>query len=150
MIYINDHWESASTLDKCLNLVREYNKELAAKIVELLPVHTDEEYDELENELEKSDSYLRDAEDEVDRLQEQVDNLNEEISDLEKLLKEGKVTKDKIKLTTNESVDWAILKYKDLREGYHISDEDWIELLNLLDYEVEEKEISDEEMEELC
>lgn len=150
MIYINDHWESASTLDKCLNLVREYNKELAAKIVELLPVHTDEEYDELENELEKSDSYLRDAEDEVDRLQEQVDNLNEEISDLEKLLEEGKVTKDKIKLTTNESVDWAILKYKDLREGYQISDEDWIELLNLLDYEVEEKEISDEEMEELC
>lgn len=150
MIYINDHWESASTLDKCLNLVREYNKELAAKIVELLPIHTDEEYDELENELEKSDSYLRDAEDEVDRLQEQVDNLNEEISDLEKLLEEGKVTKDKIKLTTNESVDWAILKYKDLREGYQISDEDWIKLLNLLDYEIEEKEISDEEMEELC
>lgn len=150
MIYINDHWESVSILDKCLNLVREYNKELAAKIVELLPVHTDEEYDELENELEKSDSYLRDAEDEVDRLQEQVDNLNEEISDLEKLLEEGKVTKDKIKLTTNESVNWAILKYKDLREGYQISDEDWIELLNLLDYEIEEKEISDEEMEELC
>ena len=90
MIYINDHWESASTLDKCLNLVREYNKELAAKIVELLPVHTDEEYDELECELEKSDGYLRDAEDEVDRLQEQVDDLNEEISDLEHLLKECK------------------------------------------------------------
>ncbi len=89
MIYINDHWESASTLDKCLNLVREYNKELAAKIVELLPVHTDEEYDELECELEKFDGYLRDAEDEVDRLQEQVDDLNEEVSDLEHLLKEG-------------------------------------------------------------
>ena len=82
MIYINDHWESASTLDECLNLVREYNKELATKIVELLPVHTDEEYYELEKELEKSDGYLRDAEDEVDRLQEQVDDLNEEISDL--------------------------------------------------------------------
>lgn len=83
MIYINDHWESASTLNECLNLVGEYNKELAAKIVELLPVHTDEEYYELEKELEKSDGYLRDAEDEVDRLQEQVDDLNEEISDLE-------------------------------------------------------------------
>ena len=44
---------------------------------------TDEEYYELEKELEKSDCYLRDAEDEVDRLQEQVDDLNEEISDLE-------------------------------------------------------------------
>ena len=82
MIYINDHWESISTLDECLNLVREYNKELGAKIVELLPVHTDEEYYELENELKKSDDYLRDAEDEVDRLQEKVDDLNEEISDL--------------------------------------------------------------------
>lgn len=83
MIYINDHWESASTLNECLNLVREYNKELAAKIVELLPVYTDEDYYEVEKELKKSDDYLRDAEDEVDRLQEQVDELNEEISDLE-------------------------------------------------------------------
>lgn len=82
MIYIDNHWESVSTLDKCLSLVREYNKELAAKIVELLPVHTDDEYYELENELNESDGYLRDAEDEVDRLQEQVDDLNERIYDL--------------------------------------------------------------------
>lgn len=151
MIYINDHWESASTLDECLNLVREYNNELAAKIVELLPVHTDEDYYELEKELKKSDDYLRDAEDEVDRLQEQVDDLNEEVSDLEKLLKEGKVTKDKIKLTTNESGDWAILKYKDFkREGHQIREYDWIDLLEYLGYKIEDKEISDEEMEELC
>ena len=83
MIYIDDHWESASTLNECLHLIREYNKELATKIVELLPVHTEEEYYELEKELKKSDDCLRDAEDEVDRLQEQVDDLNEEISDLE-------------------------------------------------------------------
>ena len=83
MIYINGYWELPSTLDKCINLVGEYNKELAAKIVELFPIHTDEEYDELERELKKFDEYLRDAEDEVDRLQEQVDDLNEEISDLE-------------------------------------------------------------------
>lgn len=83
MIYINDYWESVSTLDKCINLVEKYNKELAAKIVELLPVHTDEEYYDLQNELKKSDDYLRNAEDEVDRLQEQVDDLNEKISDLE-------------------------------------------------------------------
>lgn len=151
MIYINNNWESVSTLDKCLNLVGEYNKELAAKIVELLPVHIDEEYYELEKELEKSDGYLRDTEDEVDRLQEQVDDLNEEISDLENLLKEGKVTKDKIKLTTKESGDWEILKYKDFkREGHQISDDDWIDLLKCLGYETEDKEISDKEMEKLC
>lgn len=151
MIYINDHWESASTLDKCLNLVREYNKELATNIVELFPVHTDEEYYELERELEKSDDYLRDAEDEVDRLQEQVDDLNEEVSDLEHLLKEGEVTKDKIILTTNESGDWAILEYKDFKlEGHQIREYDWIDLLEYLGYKIEDKEISDEEMEELC
>ena len=55
---------------------------------------TDEEYEELERELKKSDDYLRDAEDEIDRLHEQVDDLNEEISDLEKLLKEGKKNKN--------------------------------------------------------
>lgn len=151
MIYINDNWESASTLDECLNLVREYNKELATKIVELLPVHTEEEYYELEKELKKSDDYLRDAEDEVDRLQEQVDDLNEEVSDLEHLLKEGEVTKDKIILTTNESGDWAILEYKDFKlEGHQIKEYDWIDLLEYLGYKIEDKEISDEEMEELC
>lgn len=151
MIYINDHWESVSTLNECLNLVREYNKELAAKIVELLPVHTEEEYYELEKELKKSDDYLRDAEDEVDRLQEQVDDLNEEVSDLEHLLKEGEVTKDKIILTTNESGDLAILEYKDFKlEGHQIKEYDWIDLLEYLGYKIEDKEISDEEMEELC
>lgn len=151
MICINDHWESASTLDECLNLVREYNKELATKIVELLPVHTDEEYYELEKEIKKSDDYLRDAEDEVDRLQEQVDDLNEEISDLEQLLKEEKIAKEKIKLTTNESGDWAILEYKDFKlEGHQIIEYDWIDLLEYLGYKIEDKEISDEEMEELC
>ena len=151
MIYINDNWESVSTLDKCINLVGKYNKELAAKIVELFPIHTDEEYDELERGLKKSDDYLRDAEDEVDRLQEQVDDLNEEVSDLELLLKEGKVIKDKIILTTNESGDWAILEYKDFKlEGHQIKEYDWIDLLEYLGYKIEDKEISDEEMEELC
>lgn len=159
MIYINNNWESVSTLDKCLNLVREYNKELAAKIVELLPVHTDEEYYELESELKKSDDYLRDAEDEVDRLQEQVDDLNEKISELEDysgLLQDRwertiKLMEDKIKLTSNESGDWSILKYKDFkREGHQIREYDWIDLLEYLGYKIEDKEISDEEMEELC
>lgn len=44
LIYINGHWESVSTLDQCIYLVEEYNKELATKI---LPVHTDDEYYEL-------------------------------------------------------------------------------------------------------
>lgn len=83
MIYINNCWEPVSTLDECIKLVREYNEELASKIEEMLPRHTDEEYDAIEEELESTTSYLQDAENEVDKLQEQVDNLNERIYDLE-------------------------------------------------------------------
>lgn len=83
MIYIDNHWEPVSTLDECMQLVREYNEELASKIEEMLPKHTDEEYDVLEEELEKTTGYLQDAEDEVDKLQEQIDDLNEIIYDLE-------------------------------------------------------------------
>lgn len=83
MIYINNHWEPVSTLDECMQLVREYNEELASKIEEMLPRHTDEEYDVIEEELEKTTGYLQDAEDEVDKLQEQIDDLNEVIYDLE-------------------------------------------------------------------
>lgn len=83
MIYINNHWEPVSTLDECIKLVREYNEELASKIEEMLPRHTDEEYDVIEEKLEKTTGYLQDAEDEVDKLQEQIDDLNEIIYDLE-------------------------------------------------------------------
>lgn len=83
MIYINNYWELISTLDECIKLVREYNEELASKIEEMLPKHTDEEYDVIEEELEKTTGYLQDAENEVDKLLEQIDDLNERIYDLE-------------------------------------------------------------------
>ena len=58
----------------------------------------------------------------------------------------------KIKLTTNESGDWEILEYDGCFEtsGHSLSNYDWIDLLEYLGYEVEQKEISDEEMEEMC
>lgn len=83
MIYIDNHWELVSTLDECIKLVREYNEELAARMEDLLPNHTDEEYDDIQEELEKTQNYLSEAEDEVDKFQEQVDDLNERIYDLE-------------------------------------------------------------------
>ena len=83
MIYIDNHWEPVSTLNECMQLVREYNEELASKIEEMLHRHTDEEYDVIEEELEKTTSYLQDAENEVDKLLEQIDDLNERIYDLE-------------------------------------------------------------------
>lgn len=77
--------------------------------------------------------------------------MNEEVSDLEHLLKEGKISKEKIKLTTSESGEYAILQYKDFfREEHVIAEFDWMDLLKYLGYKIEDKEISDEEMEKLC
>lgn len=60
------------------------------------------------------------------------------------------VASDKIKLTTNESDDYTVLHYEDFfREGHRIDNDDWIDLLKYLGYEVECKEISDEKMERM-
>lgn len=59
-----------------------------------------------------------------------------------------------IKLTTCESGDWEILEADiggDFRaSGHSIRNHDWIALLKVLGYEVEEETISDEEMEGRC
>ena len=56
---------------------------------------------------------------------------------------------DVIKITTNESGDWAVLEYGDYgREGHRLYESDFIGLLQYLGYTVIEEEISDEEMEE--
>ena len=144
-------------VDKCLNLVGEYNKELAAKIVELLPIYTDEEYYELEKELKKSDDYLRDAEDEVDRLQEQVDDLNEEIPKDElreyediiaplkedgKLLALSKLTQNYIKLLSKKrlyrGVDMKTYMRKKMLKGKEFihSEGHWNDYLKYLRKEI--------------
>lgn len=79
MIYINGYWESVSTLEECLNLVREYNKELATKIVELLPIHTDEEYYELFKECELAISDCNDNFEELCDKENTIRMLNEEL-----------------------------------------------------------------------
>lgn len=57
----------------------------------------------------------------------------------------------KIKVTTNESCDWTILEYDGCYEasGHSLSNRDWIKLLEYLGYEVEQVQISDEEMENM-
>ena len=55
---------------------------------------------------------------------------------------------NKIKLTTSD--DYTVLHYEDFfREGHRIDNDDWIDLLKYLGYEVECKEISDEKMERM-
>ena len=57
---------------------------------------------------------------------------------------------NKIQITTNESDDYTVLHYEYfIREGHRIDYDDWIDFLKYLGYEVEYKEISDEEMERM-
>ena len=57
---------------------------------------------------------------------------------------------NKIQITTNESDDYIVLHYEDFfREGHRIDNDDWMDLLKYLGYEVEHKEISNEEMEKI-
>ena len=57
---------------------------------------------------------------------------------------------NKISIITCESGDWTIIRYEDVEPTDHITViEDIEDLLKYLGYEVEYKEISDEEMEEL-
>ena len=58
------------------------------------------------------------------------------------------IQKNKIKLIIANG--YEVLHYEDFfRNGYRIDYDDWIDLLKYLGYEVEYKEISDEEVEEL-
>ena len=62
------------------------------------------------------------------------------------------MSKPYIELITCESGDWSVLKVncgEDFDyEGHSIPDAEWVRLLDLLRYTVEQKEISDEDMEE--
>lgn len=56
-----------------------------------------------------------------------------------------------IELITCESGDWAVLRSKQLNfeyQGHSIPYHEWIKLLILLGYKVEEQEITDKDMEE--
>lgn len=60
------------------------------------------------------------------------------------------IASNKIKLKTNESDDYTVLHYEDFfREGHRIDNDDWMNLLKYLGYEVEYKEVLDEEMERM-
>ena len=57
---------------------------------------------------------------------------------------------NKIKIITNESGDWEIVRYEDFEaSGHRLDIWDYRNLLEFLGYQVEVSEISDEEMEQI-
>jgi len=59
------------------------------------------------------------------------------------------MNKPLIELITCDSGDWSVLKMNNVveYEGHSISDFEWVELIRNLGFKVEEKEISNEDME---
>ena len=55
---------------------------------------------------------------------------------------------NKIKITRCESGDWEILECNGYRDSNHHID--YVDFLRYLGYEVEEVEVTDEEMEDMC
>ena len=63
---------------------------------------------------------------------------------------EVKMAKSRVKIISNESGDWEILRCDEFEaSGHRLSSYDYKELLEYLGYDCDIEEISDEEMEEI-
>lgn len=66
------------------------------------------------------------------------------------LERDKNMASNKIKIITNESGDWEIVRYEDFEaSGHRLDIWDYRNLLEFLGYQVEVSEISDEEMEQI-
>ena len=82
LIYINDTWLPVENIDDVSTIIREYyNKELADQMDKLFPEHTNEEYDELECELEDKSCMMDDMENEIFQLNNKIDELEAQLNE---------------------------------------------------------------------
>lgn len=87
MVLINDNWEEVRDLEDVSKIIREYfNEDLADEMDKLISEHTDEEYYELEYQLNDKDDYISSLEDENDTLENRIEILEEKIEELEEKL----------------------------------------------------------------
>lgn len=89
MILVNGNWEEVYDFYDISKIIRQqFNSDLADVLDKLVPNHTDEEYYELECELEEKCSEISELEDELSYKDEEIDRKDEEIEDLEKRIRE--------------------------------------------------------------
>lgn len=89
MILINGNWEEVYDFYDISKIIRQqFNSDLADELDKLIPTHTDEEYYELECELEEKHSEISKLEDELSYKDEEIDRKDEYIEDLEKRIRE--------------------------------------------------------------
>ena len=88
MILVNDNWEQIYDLQDISNIIREnYNRDLADELDKLIPEHTDEEYEDLQNDLWDKENQIDDLESEISTLEIENEQLQRKINDLEIQLK---------------------------------------------------------------
>lgn len=84
MVLINDNWEEVRDLEDVSKIIREYfNEDLADEMDKMIPEHTDEEYQDLEWQLEEKDGDITSLKDENDTLENRIEVLEEKIEKLE-------------------------------------------------------------------
>ena len=84
MILVNNNWEQVHDLQDISKIIREhYNRDLADELDELIPKHTDEEYEELEWKYEQEHDKVLELKNEIDELNEEIEMLEIEIEELE-------------------------------------------------------------------
>lgn len=89
MVLINDSWEEVRDLEDVSKIIREYfNEDLAYEMDKMIPEHTDEEYRDLEWQLEEKDGDITSLKDENDTLENRIEILEEKIEKLENEMEE--------------------------------------------------------------
>ena len=84
MILVNDNWEQIYDLQDVSKIIREnYNRDLADELDKLIPEHTDEEYEDLKEELWDKENIIDDLEGELSTLELENEQLQRKIDDLE-------------------------------------------------------------------
>ena len=83
MVLINDNWEEVRDLEDISKIIREYfNEDLADEMDKMIPEHTDEEYWDLEWQLEEKDGDITSLKNENDTLENRIEILEEKIEEL--------------------------------------------------------------------
>lgn len=84
IIWINGNWEMLEDLHDVSKIIRKYyNYELADKLDNLIPTHTDEDYDALEFQLSELENELDEKDNDICDLKYEIEELNSRIYELE-------------------------------------------------------------------
>lgn len=89
MILINDIWHTVRDLEDISNLIREYyNRDLADEIDKLIPVHSDDEYDDLLSNYNDTSVENMNLSDELNVAKNRINELEDKIAELDEKLEQ--------------------------------------------------------------